>query len=130
MIYTADIYINRVDKCPCGNTIIHLYKGSDSCQYQNIRTKLQIFLKGSKKKKEELRMNDPELFSHFTEVWKVRENHYHQNMPPQYIFLLTCCFKPDCPHPLCREGPPARELRWFPNGPTLKQNLLPVPDHT
>ena len=48
----ADVYINRVDKCPCGDTVINLYKGSDSSQYQSMRKHLQVFLKGSQKKKE------------------------------------------------------------------------------
>ena len=52
----ADIYLQRVDKCPCGDTVIHMYKGSDSSDYQQLREKLQIFLKGSRKKKEELRV--------------------------------------------------------------------------
>ena len=124
----ADVYINRVNKCPCGDTVINLYKGSDSSQYQSMRKHLQVFLKGSQKKKDELQMKEPELYSHFVEVWKVRDNHYHKELPPQYIFLLTCCYKADCPHPLCKDGPPAEELRWYPNGPTLSQNLLPVPD--
>ena len=69
-------------------------------------------------------------FSFFNEVWQVRNNHYHKELPPQYIFLLTCCYSKDCPHPLCQKGPPTEDLKWFPNGPTLDHNLLPVVDPT
>lgn len=47
-----------------------------------------------------------------------------------YMFLLTCCYKQDCPHPRCKQEPPMEHLRWFPNGPTLQQSALPVPDPT
>ena len=47
----ADIYVQRVDKCPCGDTAINLYRGSDSSKFQDMRTELQVFLKGSKKKR-------------------------------------------------------------------------------
>ena len=115
----ADIYIQRVDKCPCGDTAINLYRGSDSSKFQDMRTELQVFLKGSKKKKEELRIKKTEVFAHFTEVWQVRENHYHKDLPAAYIFLRTCCYKQGCPHLRCKEGCPSEELRWFPNGPSL-----------
>ena len=68
------------------------------------------------------------MFSHFSEVWKVRENHLQSLLPSSYMFLLTCCYKQDCPHPRCRQEPPLEDLRWFPNGPTLQQSVLPVPD--
>ena len=59
----ADIYIQRVNKCPCGDTAINLYRGSDSSKFQDMHTELQVFLKGSKKK-EELRIKRTELFFH------------------------------------------------------------------
>ena len=58
----------------------------------------------------------------------MRENHYHKELPSQYIFILTCCYKKGCPHPFCKEGCLPQEVRWFPGGPTVNQNLLPVPD--
>ena len=56
-----DAYISRVDGCPCGDTTIKLYKGPDSTTCQKMRSKLTVFLKGSNKRKEELRKSDPEL---------------------------------------------------------------------
>jgi hypothetical protein len=102
-----------------------LCKGSDLTVYQEMRAKLLILLKGSKKKKDELR-----VFSHFTEVWKVRANHHHPELPAQYMFVLTRCYKQDCPHPRCKQAPPLEDMRWFANGPTLQQSVLPVPDPT
>ena len=26
----TDVYISQVDKCSCGDTVIHLYRGADS----------------------------------------------------------------------------------------------------
>ena len=82
----TDIYIQRVNQCPCGDTVVNLYRGSDSSCFQAMRNKLQIFLKGSKKNKDELCKNEHQLFSYFNEVWKVRNNHYHKELPTQYIF--------------------------------------------
>ena len=108
--------------------MINLFKGSDSTHYQDMRQRLQVFLKKSKKNRKEMSSKEPELYAHFAEVWQVRENHYHKELPSQYIFLLTCCYKKGCPHPLCKEGCLPQEVRWFPGGPTVNQNLLPVPD--
>ena len=44
-------YISWVDGCPCGDTVIRLYEGSDSEFYQNISSSLEVFLKGSVKSK-------------------------------------------------------------------------------
>ena len=32
-----DVYISRVDGSPCGDTVIHLFKGADSSEYQVYR---------------------------------------------------------------------------------------------
>ena len=47
----VDIYNNRVTGSPCGDTVIHLFRGADSSECQAYRQDLQIFFKGSKKKK-------------------------------------------------------------------------------
>ena len=49
-----DVYLDRVNLCPCGDGVIQLFKGSDSTVQQTHREKLKVFLKGSKKKKEQL----------------------------------------------------------------------------
>ena len=57
-----DAYIH--DNCPCGETSIHLFKGTPSDAYQLKRAKLPAFLK-SKKSREELKLEDPELYGYF-----------------------------------------------------------------
>ena len=52
-----DIYLDRVNLCPCGDGVIQLFKGADS-SLQLQRDKLKFFLKGSKKKKEQLERTD------------------------------------------------------------------------
>ena len=60
-----NIYIDRVNLCLCGDGVIQLFKGSDSGLQQNQREKLKIFLKGSRKKKEQLKRIDPDVYSLF-----------------------------------------------------------------
>ena len=44
----ADVYINRVNNCPCGDTVIHMYRGADSSDEQEKRKYILQYLKGSK----------------------------------------------------------------------------------
>ena len=57
----ASVYIERVNNCPFGETVIQLFKGADSSKFQNQRQYLMVYLKGSKKKKDQLRYEQPEL---------------------------------------------------------------------
>ena len=127
-----DAYISRVDGCPCGSTTIKLYKGPDSTIRQRMRSKLTIFLKGSNKKKEELRSSDPELFKYFSEVWSIRNSHMVDGLPSQYVFYLLCCYDKECLHPLCKLGHPPTTPTWYPGGLMLTHLPLPVadPEHT
>ena len=47
----TSVYIDRVNKCTCGDTVIHLFRGADSSSMKKTRECLMIFLKGTKKKK-------------------------------------------------------------------------------
>ena len=123
-----DAYISRVDGCPCGDTTIKLYKGPDSTTRQKMRSKLTVFLKGSNKRKEELRKSDPELYMYFSEVWSIRNSHMVQGLPSQYIFYLLCCYSEDCLHPLCQSGSPATLPTWYAGGLPLTHLPLPVAD--
>ena len=122
-----DVYIDRVNGSPCGDTVIHLFKGADSTQYQDCRQDLQIFLKGSKVKKEHMQKEKPAVYSYFQKVWNVRQRHMVPGLPAQYIFLLVCCFVEGCPHPLCQNQQPT-QMSWFPGGPSVRWIPTPVPD--
>ena len=58
-------YIERVNRCPCGGTVIHLFKGADLSSLQLKRKHLLVYLKGSKKTKNDLKTSEPDLYSYF-----------------------------------------------------------------
>lgn len=96
-------YVERVDGTPCMDTKIHLSHGADR---SNIliarRQKLLVFLKGNKKDRKSLEQKDPTLFTYFSEIWSVRNNHMDDSLPGKYVFLLKCCSRRGCPHPVCQ----------------------------
>ena len=124
----ASVYIERVNRCPCGETVIHLFKGDDSSSLQLQRKHLLVYLKGSKKKKNDLKTREPDLYSYFELVSEVQQRHEVCGLPSQYLYLLVCCFKNDCSHPLCQSGKESFSMQWFPNGPRVDMLPLPVPD--
>jgi hypothetical protein len=120
-------YISRVNGCPCGDGKINLYRGSNSESFQNISDSLEIFLKGSKKKREDLRHNVPKLYEEFKKIWDIRNDHMVSGLPESYVFFLKCCYKPDCKHPVC-VSQIRKELTWFPGGPSISKLPFPSPD--
>ena len=124
----TEVYINRCDKCPCAKSVIHLFTGADSEEFQSKREALKIFLKGTKAKKEQLQREEPNLYSYFEKVWMVRNNHIVKGLPQQYIFFLYCCFTPTCPNPRCQDLVLANSAYWYCGGPLLKCIPLPIPD--
>ena len=119
----TDVYIKCVDGCPCGKTVIHLYRGANSSHLQEKRNDLTIFLKGSKKKKEQLKKEKPELYEYFNKIWDVQHRHEVPGLPPQYLYLLVCCFDQSCPHPLCQLECEGLSMVWYP----LRVDSLPLP---
>ena len=83
-----DAYIHRVDKAPCGDTYIHLYKGQPSDDYQFKHAKLTKFLK-SKKSCEELKRESPDLYEYFENVWNVRNSHMVTALYP-HTYSFSC----------------------------------------
>ena len=55
MELATEVYMNRVNHCPCGETEIELYRGADSSENQKMRESLLVYLKGSKRDKEEFK---------------------------------------------------------------------------
>lgn len=119
-----EAYISRVDGSPCGETKIQLFKGSDLnsiyCTYSDI----EIFLKGSKKGKAQLRSTKPQLYARFEMIWDIRNRHMVHGLPQSYIFFLKCCFQSDCPHPVCKQqsnncSHASGLYTWYPGGPSV-----------
>ena len=123
----TEVYINRCDGCPCGKTVIHLYNGANSENLQVMRPALQVFLKGTAQKKQNLKKEKPELYSFFECVWSVRCNYMVTGLPENYQFYLRCCHKQGCPHPRCQTAEESA-LKWYPGGPPLTFVPLPIPD--
>ena len=51
MHLATEVYINKVNRCPCGEGSIHVIEGTDSSKLQELRAKVIQFLKGSKQQK-------------------------------------------------------------------------------
>ena len=83
MELATEVYMNRVNGCPCGDTVIHLFKGADSSKQQQSRECVLQYLKGSKQR---LKKENPAMYEYCEQVWNVRSNHIVANLPPQYIF--------------------------------------------
>lgn len=128
MQLATEIYIQRVNNAPCGDTVIRLYPGADSGSNQELREHVLAYVKGSREKKQELLKTDPTTYNFIKEIWDVRSRHLVTGLPPtQYVFFLKCCQQNDCPHPLCHQSN-FGEQTWFPGGPPLSYLPVPVPD--
>ena len=113
-----DIYIERCNGCSCSKTVIHLFKGIQA-DYER-REKLITFLKGTKKKKQELKDKHPALYEYFSSIWDIRTRHMVPGLPSQYYIL---------PSVLLIEGVQSSSLsKWYVGGPPLTFSPLPVPD--
>ena len=124
-----DVYISRVNGCPCGNTKIHLFKGPESKENQKIREFFMIYVKGNKQERINLQNNHPDEFTMIENIWKLTERHLVKGLPAKYVFELVCCYEKDCIHPECKNGPPDVLPVWYPGGPPLTFLPMPVPDN-
>ena len=127
MDLAIEAYISRVNRCSCGDTCIHLFRGVDTSDQLKVRDSL-LTLKGSKKAKESLRRDKPTLYARFQSVWNVRRMHMVKGLPSQYVFMLTCCFDENCSHPVCQKGRPREIPTWYRGGPPITHLPLPVLD--
>lgn len=124
-----DVYISRVDGAPCASTQIHMYKGAESATERKESKLLNIFLKGKKKQKEELKANHPEMYQKFERVWQLRERHLCNPLfPSKYLFYLLCCYQPNCIHPVCQRERSDPQRCWYSSGPNLQFVPIPTPD--
>ena len=125
-----DVCINRINKCPCADadTVVHLYKGTESSEIQRLRTMVKTFLKGKPSLNKKLKEEHPKEYQRIEDVWNLRARHLVPGLPDKYVFHLTCCYQNECIHPLCKDGRPAVEPTWYPEGPPLSFTPLPAPD--
>ena len=88
-----DVYLSRVNKCPCADTVIHLYKGTESSEIQRLRTMVKTFLKGKPSLKKKLKEEHPKEYQRIEDVWNLRARHLVPGLPDKYVFHLTCCYQ-------------------------------------
>lgn len=60
-------------------------------------------------------------------VWNIRNDHMLPDIPTQYCFVLICCMKVDCAHPVCKSGKIPHHS-WYEGGPLGNSVPLPIPD--
>lgn len=88
MDLATEIYIQRVNNAPCGDTVINLYPGANSDSKQDLYDHVLTYLKGSKEQKENLLRTAPSAYGVIKEVWDVRSRHLVKGLPPeQYVFF-------------------------------------------
>ena len=61
----TDVYIERCNYAPCGDSQIVLFRGADSSDLQERREDLATFLKGSNRAKMQMKSKKPDLYSQF-----------------------------------------------------------------
>ena len=81
-----DVFISRVDQSPYAGTSIHLFKGAKNFKYQEERKVVDTFLKGTKKKKAELKNENTDLFCQIQKVWDLRRRHTVPGLPEKLFF--------------------------------------------
>lgn len=85
-----DIYIERCNGCSCGKTVIHLFKGVPA-DYER-RGKLITFLKGTKKKKLQLKEEHPALYKHLVQFGiYVIDTWYQGYLLSMYSSFVAAC---------------------------------------
>ena len=127
MELATNVYISRVNQCPCEDSAIKLYHGTNSVEHQERRKYFLQYAKGNKKQKEAFKKEKPDLYNYFETVWQVKERHSIKGLPTQYVFILVGCFDVLCCHPVCRSG--QNQLpHWYSGGPLISHLSLPIPD--
>ena len=117
-----------MDKAPCAGTEIHLYRGADSTSYQRENDLVLTYFKGHEEAKKRLRKDHPDEFNRIKRILDLRKRHMRKDVPIKYIFCLSCCYEHGCIHPLCQDGAPSQDNKWYPNGPPLSFIPVPAPD--
>ena len=123
-----DVYIRRVNKCSCGDTVIHLYKDTDSLANQDIRKMVKTFFLGTTDDISQLKEQHPNEYKWIESICELQKGCMISGLPSKYVFHLICCYKEDCVHPLCQKGKPVPEPTWYEGSPPIRYTPIPVPD--
>ena len=127
MDLATEVYMNRANGCPCGETRIQLFRGANLTVDQEKRTHLLQYLKGSLEQKQKLRVLQSDLYAHFERIRDIKLCHSVKNIPIQYLFYLVCCMKSSCSHPVCKEESDNLPT-WFNGSPSIAYLPLPIPN--
>lgn len=104
-----DVYISRVNKCSCGDTVINLYKGTNNSTNQNMREMVKVFFKGKPEEVNQLKEERPQVYNWINDLRELQKRHLVRGLPSKYIFHLVCCYQKGCIHSFCQEGKPTPE---------------------
>ena len=89
MDLATEVYMNRANGCPCGETRIQLYCGANLTVDQEKRTHLLQYLKGSLEQKQKLRVLQSDLYAHFERIRDIKLCHSVKNIP-NTVPVLSC----------------------------------------
>ena len=84
-----DVYIERCNHAPCGDTQIVLFQGADSSNLQKTSPDLITLLKGSSKAMMTLKKEKADLYAKFEMIWAVREWNILKRLQSQYPFSFS-----------------------------------------
>ena len=91
-----DVYLSRVDGAPCASNEIHLFHGTESATCRNENNLVKVFLKGSKKAKEELQTDHPEMYRRISEIFDLQQRHLYPGVLIKYVSYLGHQFCKGC----------------------------------
>jgi len=87
-----DVYISRVNKCSCGDTVIHLYKGTDSSDNQDIRKMVKTFFSGTTDDVSQLKEQHPNEYKWIESICELQKRLMISGLPSKYVFHLKLYF--------------------------------------
>ena len=86
-------------------------------------------MKGSQKEQLALQKIYPDsCYKEFQTIWSIHNSHMINHLPSQYIFMLTCCYKLECMHSVCKKGEPTEPVNWYVGIPPITTLPFPAKD--
>lgn len=110
-----------------GGKDIRYLSGNKDIKLTGRREALLTYLRGNKEEKDKLKIEKPDLFKHFNEIWQIREDHMYKSLPTYTFVLYTgLCKNINCIHPKCKQD--LQPTQWFEGGPPLSYFPIPIID--